>query len=75
MAGWAGSQGITHAANLLPRINGSKFAADLMAMVARGEIGYADIPYVILKKLPRQLSPIIKSVVQSHIQAKNRKPS
>ncbi len=75
MAAWAGSKGMTHAANLLPRINCSKFAADLMAMVARGEIGYADIPYVILKKFPRHLSTIIKSVVQSHIQAKNRKPS
>jgi len=71
MAGWAGSQGITHAANFLPRINGHKIAADLMTMVARGEIGYADIPYFALKKLPRQLPAIIKRVVQSHIQAQN----
>lgn len=69
MASWAGSQGITHAASLLPRINGHKLAADVMTMVARGEIGYADIPYITLKKLPRQLPTIIKHVVQSHIQA------
>jgi geranylgeranyl reductase family protein len=68
MAGWAGSKGINHAANLLPRINGHKLPSDLMAMVARGEIGYADIPLVAIKKLPRQLPTIIKQVVQSHIQ-------
>ncbi|TFH07898.1 MAG: geranylgeranyl reductase family protein [Candidatus Thorarchaeota archaeon] len=71
MAGWAGTQGIIHAANLLPRINGHKIAADTMSMVARGEIGYADIPYVVLKTLPRQLPSIIKRVVQSHIQAQS----
>ena len=71
MAGWAGTQGINYAASLLPRINGHKIAADTMSMVARGEIGYADIPYVVLKKLPRELPAIIKRVVQSHIQAHN----
>lgn len=71
MASWAGTQGINYAANLLPRINGHKLAADVMAMVARGEIGYADIPYVALKKLPRELPTIIKHVVQSHIQSRN----
>jgi len=71
MAGWAGSKGINHAANLLPRINGHKLASDLMAMVARGEIGYADIPFTAIKKLPRELPAIIKQVVQSHIQAQN----
>ncbi|MFW9843701.1 MAG: NAD(P)/FAD-dependent oxidoreductase, partial [Candidatus Thorarchaeota archaeon] len=68
MAGWAGTQGINYAASLLPRINGHKIAADAMAKVARGEIGYADIPYFVLKNLPRQLPAIIKRVVQSHIQ-------
>ncbi|MBE0526265.1 MAG: hypothetical protein IH631_04940, partial [Candidatus Thorarchaeota archaeon] len=71
LAGWAGLWGTSFAANLLPRINGHKLAADTMSMVARGEIGYADIPYVVLKKLPRQLPTIIKHVVQSHILAQN----
>lgn len=69
MAGWAGAKGISYAASLLPRINGHKIASDTMAMVARGEIGYADIPYVVLKQLPRQLPTIIKHVVQSHLHA------
>jgi len=71
MAGRAGTMGISYASNLLPRINGHKLASDVMAMVARGEIGYADIPYVTLKKLPRQLPAIIKQVVQSRIQSRN----
>lgn len=71
LAGWAGSHGTSFAANLLLRINGHKIAADTMSMVARGEIGYSDIPYVVLKKLPRELPNIIKHVVQSHIQAQN----
>jgi geranylgeranyl reductase family protein len=71
MAAWAGTRGITFAASLLPRINGHKLAADTMSMVARGEIGYADIPYIVLKKLPRQLPTIIKHIVQSHIQDQN----
>jgi 2-polyprenyl-6-methoxyphenol hydroxylase-like FAD-dependent oxidoreductase len=71
MAGWAGTQGINYAASLLPRINGHKIAADTMAKVARGEIGYADIPYYVLKSLPRELPTIIKHVVQSRIQSRN----
>jgi len=67
MAAWAGSQGITFAANLLPRINGYKIAADIMAKVARGEIGYADIPYSAIKELPRQIPTILRHIVQSHI--------
>ena len=62
-AAWAGSHGISFAASLLPRINGHKLASDMMAMVARGEIGYADIPYHVLKKLPRQLPAIIKQSI------------
>ena len=69
MAGWAGSKGISFASSLLPRINGHQLASDLMAMVARGEIGYSDLPYMTLRKLPKQLPTIIKHVVQSHIQS------
>lgn len=70
-AAWAGTRGISFISSLLPRINGHKLAADTMAMVSRGEIGYADIPYVVLKKLPRQIPTIVKHIVQSHIQTWN----
>ena len=71
MASWIGSRGISFASSLLPRINGHKLASDIMAMVARGEIGYADIPYTVLKKIPRQIPNFIKYVVQSHIQTRS----
>jgi geranylgeranyl reductase family protein len=67
MAAWAGSKGASFAEKILPSVNGYKLASDVMAMVARGEIGYADIPYVILKNLPRQLPHILYQVVQSRI--------
>jgi len=67
MAAWAGSRGTSFAERVLPSVNGFKFASDVMAMIARGEIGYADIPYVVLKKLPRELPHILQHVVQSRI--------
>jgi flavin-dependent dehydrogenase len=71
MASWMGSRGISFASNLLPRMSDHKLASDIMAMVARGEIGYADIPYIILKKIPRQIPSFIKHVLQSYIQTRN----
>ncbi len=71
MASWMGSRGISFASNLLPRMSGHKLTSDIMAMVARGEIGYADIPSVILKKIPRQIPSFIKHVVQSYIQTRS----
>lgn len=67
MAAWAGSKGTSFAERILPSVNGFKLASDVMAMIARGEIGYADIPYVVLKKLPRELPHILQHVVQSRI--------
>ena len=61
-----GARGPSLAEIILPKINGHKLAAKVMTMVARGDIGYADIPYVVLKKLPRELPTILKHVVQSH---------
>ena len=71
VAGWAGAKGVSYASSLLPHISGHQLASDLMAMVARGEIGYAGIPYMALRKLPRQIPAIIKRVVQSHVQSRN----
>jgi geranylgeranyl reductase family protein len=67
MAAWAGSKGASFAERILPSVNGYKLASDVMAMIARGEIGYADIPYVVLKSLPRQLPRILQQVIQSRI--------
>lgn len=71
MASRMGTLGISFASNFLPRINGHKLPSDLMAMFARGEIGYADIPYTVLKKIPRQIPNIIKHAVRTHMQSRN----
>jgi geranylgeranyl reductase family protein len=67
MAGWAGAQGTDFAGRILPRVSGHKFAADIMAGVARGEFGYSDIPVTILKRLPQEFPNIIKRIVQSRL--------
>ena len=67
MAGWAGSQGTAFAESMLSKISGHKFASEIMAMVARGEIGYADIPLYVLRGLPRNLPGIIRQVVRARI--------
>jgi len=62
-----GVNGPSLAEIILPRANGHKLASEIMTMVARGEIGYADIPYTVFKRLPRELPAIIKQVVHSHL--------
>jgi geranylgeranyl reductase family protein len=67
MAAWAGSKGSSFAERILPSVNGYKLAADVMAMLARGEIGYADIPYFVMKNLPREIPHILQQIIQSRI--------
>jgi geranylgeranyl reductase family protein len=66
-AAWAGIKGTSFAEFVLRRANGFKLASDIMAMVARGEIKYSDIPFTILTRLPKELPSIIRHVVQSRI--------
>ena len=66
-----GIRGPTLAEFILPKVNGHKLASKIMTMLARGEIGYANIPYFVLKKLPRELPTIIKQVVRSHLTTLN----
>ena len=66
-----GVRGPSLAEIILPKVNGHKLAAEIMTMVARGEIGYSDIPYIVLKRLPREFPTIIKHVVRSHLATPN----
>jgi geranylgeranyl reductase family protein len=70
-AGQVGSRGTPLAELILPRMNGHKLASKIMAMVARGEIGYSDIPYTVMKNLPRELPNIIRQMVHSRIRSSN----
>jgi hypothetical protein len=66
-AAWAGRQGLDFAESLLSKVSGHPLASDIMAMVARGEIGYSDIPAYLLRKLPREIPNILRSVVLSKL--------
>jgi geranylgeranyl reductase family protein len=71
MAGWAGSKGASFAESILPRVSGYKLASDVMAMVARGDIGYADIPSYVVRKLPGSLPGILRRLVYSRLGAQS----
>ncbi len=67
MAAWAGLRGASLAEMMLPHVSGHKLASDIMAGVARGEMGYSDIPVEVLRRLPRELPRIVRQIVQSRI--------
>lgn len=67
MAEWAGLRGTSFAEAVLSKSSGYPFSSEIMAMIARGEIGYSDIPYIVLKSLPRELPGIIRHIVKSRI--------
>ncbi|MGY5854418.1 MAG: NAD(P)/FAD-dependent oxidoreductase [Candidatus Thorarchaeota archaeon] len=63
MAAWAGSRSLSFVESLLSTISGHKLASDLMAMVARGEIGYSQIPSLVARKLPVEIPKMIRKVL------------
>jgi 2-polyprenyl-6-methoxyphenol hydroxylase-like FAD-dependent oxidoreductase len=69
MAAWAGSRAAFLGEKLLPRISGYEIAGDILGLVARGDIGYADIPSYVLRVLPRYLPSIIQRLVRTHTNA------
>ncbi|MCK5238821.1 MAG: NAD(P)/FAD-dependent oxidoreductase [Candidatus Thorarchaeota archaeon] len=66
-ATWAGIKGTFLTESLLPRISGHKLASDIMASVARGEIGYSAIPVTVFRKLPGELPNILRHIIQSRL--------
>lgn len=67
MASWAGSRGLSFTESLLSKASGHRLAADVMAMVARGELGYSEIPSFIIRRIPQEFPSIIRQIVLSHI--------
>ena len=67
MAAWAGSRGSDFAESLLVKATRLDIASDLMAMVARGELTYSDIPSRVIRDLPRELPNIIRQIITNHI--------
>jgi flavin-dependent dehydrogenase len=75
MAAWAGSRGLDFAESLLSKASQLSIASELMAMVARGEICYSDIPAFVARKIPKEIPGIIKRVVTSRLHPPLKKPS
>ncbi len=67
MAEWAGLRGTSFAETVLKMAASYHLASDIMAMIARGEIGYSAIPYLILKDLPREIPRFLKRHVRSRL--------
>jgi hypothetical protein len=70
MAAWAGMRGTSFAEFVLPRASGYRIASDVMVMLARGEIGYSNIPATVLRRLPRELPNIFRRYLQTRRDAR-----
>ncbi|MHA2142225.1 MAG: NAD(P)/FAD-dependent oxidoreductase [Candidatus Thorarchaeota archaeon] len=67
MAEWAGLRGTLFAETVLKMAASYHLASNIMAKVARGEIGYSAIPYAVLKDLPREIPKYLKRRVRSRM--------
>jgi len=76
MASRVGLRGTGFAESVLTKASRLDFASEIMARVARGEMGYSDIPVVALAMLPRRIPRLIRdyllSVTSSAKPRKNR---
>ncbi len=67
MAEWAGLKGTSFAESVLTHAQDLEMSSEILAALARGEIGYSQIPPLILRKLPREIPRFIQRVVKNHI--------
>ncbi|MFX0107940.1 MAG: NAD(P)/FAD-dependent oxidoreductase, partial [Candidatus Hodarchaeota archaeon] len=67
LAEWAGMKSDVLSDFILQRASNYELASEIMAKIARGEMGYAAIPYEIFRKLPSSLPGMIKKAIQSRI--------
>jgi geranylgeranyl reductase family protein len=67
MAEWAGLRGTSFAETILKMAASYHLASDIMAKIARGEIGYSHIPYAVLKDLPREIPRFLQRRVRARL--------
>lgn len=67
MAEWAGLRGTFFAETILKMAAAYHLSSDIMARVARGEIGYSAIPLIVLKDLPREIPRLLQRRVWSRM--------
>jgi geranylgeranyl reductase family protein len=65
MAAWAGLRGLEFAQSVLTKASRIGFSSEVMASLARGDMGYSDIPYTVIKKLPTVVSTLLRGYVRS----------
>jgi flavin-dependent dehydrogenase len=75
LAEWAGLRGTTFTEFVLSRASGYPLASEILTMLARGEIGYSEIPQTVVKSLPRELPRLLRRVVESKVSGSPRKGS
>lgn len=67
IASWAGMRGTGFARSLLNKASEMKFSSEIMAAVARGEMGYSDIPPRVILRLPYHLPRLIREYISDHL--------
>ncbi|MHA2020890.1 MAG: hypothetical protein ACW96N_04195, partial [Candidatus Thorarchaeota archaeon] len=67
VAEWAGLRGTFFAETVLKMAASYHLASDIMAKVARGEIGYSAIPLIVLKDLPREIPRVLQRRVRARV--------
>lgn len=75
LAEWAGLRGTSFTEFVLSKASGHPLASELLTMLARGEIGYSEIPQTVVKSLPRELPRLLRRVVESKVSSSPRKGS
>jgi flavin-dependent dehydrogenase len=73
MAEWAGLRGTSFAEFVLSRASGYRIASEIMVMLARGEIGYSEIPVTVLRRLPRELPDIFRRYLETRRETAHHK--
>lgn len=67
VAEWFGLRGTSFAEWLLKKAEGHEISHKILAGLARGDIGYVDLPLIILRELPSELPSVIQKMVRSRI--------
>ncbi len=63
LARWAALRGTEFAASVLRQASKLSFSSEIMAMLARGELGYSDLPATVMRKLPAEIPDIIRNMI------------
>lgn len=68
MAEWAGTRGTSFAEAVLTRAANLSISGEILAMLARGELGYSDLPAYVVRKIPREIPHILRNLLVNRSQ-------